>query len=306
MRLGNAGERAHVLAAAYEEGVRHFDVAPIYGMGSAEGELGKFLLGRRDQVTLATKFGIYPSPLARALNPIQGFLRGIFKISPISRRLARVGGMALMNPKRFDVGSAMQSLRRSLRELRTDYVDVFFLHEPGPKDFIDPALLPAILEQVERGAIRNIGIAGSVEHSGSIIERYAEFRQVVQIENDVLGAQVQEIDLSDVPLIITYGAIERPLVYLRGFLERQRAITREWSLDLDIDIDDPEILPRLLFGYAIESNAAGIVLFSSTQVAHVRQVVKWFHGHAEYAPKVARFVELARQGHSISHSVVLE
>ncbi len=306
MRLDNAGERARILAAAYEEGIRHFDVAPSYGMGLAEGELGKFLFGKRDQVTLATKFGISPSPLARTLNPIQSFLRRVLKISPMSRRLARAGAMALVNPKRFDAASAMRSLRSSLRELRTDYLDVFLLHEPGPSDFIDPALLPAVREQVERGAIRSVGIAGSFEHSGSIIVRHPEFRDVVQIDNDVLGAQLQNIDLSNVSLIITYGSIGGPLVHLRGFLERRRAVAREWSRDLDVDMDDPEVLPRLLFGCAIETNADGVVLFSSTQVAHVRQAVKWFHGHAAYAPKVARLMDLARQNDPISRSVVLE
>src|SRR4051812_7191906 len=59
--LPRRADRRAVLDAAYDLGVRHFDVAPMYGLGAAEPELGGFVGGRRDEVTVATKFGIEPS-----------------------------------------------------------------------------------------------------------------------------------------------------------------------------------------------------------------------------------------------------
>lgn len=306
MRQGRGSERARILAVVYEEGVRHFDVAPTYGMGLAERELGKFIRGKRDHVTLATKFGISPSRLARTLSPIQSFLRRTLKAVPVARQMARARGSAAISPRRFDAEMAEQSLHRSLRELRTDYVDMFLLHEPRPNDLIDPALQEALREQVEKGKIRKFGIAGSFEHSGHLIAYHPEFRDVIQIDNDLIGSQLQRLGVSEVPLIITYGAIERPLARLRNYLERRPEVAREWSLSLGVEILDPEVLPRLLFGYAIETNSDGIVLFSTTQVAHVRQVVTWFNDHAAYAPKLARLVELVRKEPPVLRAVISE
>ena len=41
-------------------GVRHFDVAPMYGYGEAESCLGDFLQKHRGQITITTKYGIAP------------------------------------------------------------------------------------------------------------------------------------------------------------------------------------------------------------------------------------------------------
>ena len=68
MSVGPQARRT-VLAAALDAGVRHLDVAPMYGLGAVEGEIGRFAAGRRDRLVLATKFGIEPSRVARALAP---------------------------------------------------------------------------------------------------------------------------------------------------------------------------------------------------------------------------------------------
>src|ERR1700758_4585424 len=47
-----------LLETAYDAGIRHFDVAPMYGYGEAESCLGEFLERHRGQITVATKFGI--------------------------------------------------------------------------------------------------------------------------------------------------------------------------------------------------------------------------------------------------------
>src|SRR6059058_1826376 len=74
MRAGTAARR-RLLAAALDAGVRHYDVAPMYGLGLAEHEIGRFAHGRRDRLVIATKFGIEPSRAARALAPVQRSLQ---------------------------------------------------------------------------------------------------------------------------------------------------------------------------------------------------------------------------------------
>ena len=61
-------DAVRALETAFAEGITHFDVARAYGFGRAEGILGEFLLGKRDQVTVATKFGIQPPSESPAIH----------------------------------------------------------------------------------------------------------------------------------------------------------------------------------------------------------------------------------------------
>lgn len=67
MRLPSMHERSPVIGAGRAIGVRHFDVARIYGLGAAERELGDALRGARAGVTSATKLGIEPRSVAQRL-----------------------------------------------------------------------------------------------------------------------------------------------------------------------------------------------------------------------------------------------
>src|ERR1035441_2411463 len=60
--MGAMGRResSAMLEAAFDAGIRHFDVAPMYGFGQAEGCLGEFLGRHRGEVTVTTKYGIPP------------------------------------------------------------------------------------------------------------------------------------------------------------------------------------------------------------------------------------------------------
>ncbi len=112
-----------VVDAAFDEGINHFDTADIYGRGLSEEYLGEVLRGRRDQVILATKFGM---DMGDGRGP-----RG-------SRRYA------------------MRAVDASLRRLRTDVIDYYWYHEP---DGVTPIreTLEALHEIVQAGKVRAIG-----------------------------------------------------------------------------------------------------------------------------------------------------
>lgn len=121
------GTRA-VLDAAIEAGVTFLDTADIYGksFGQSETLMGEALLGRRDQVVLATKFG--HSDLAPAL---PGGAKG-------SRAHVR------------------RAVEESLRRLRTDWIDLYQLHTPDPTTPIDETL-DALGDLVREGKVRYVG-----------------------------------------------------------------------------------------------------------------------------------------------------
>jgi aryl-alcohol dehydrogenase-like predicted oxidoreductase len=119
-RLDLRGARA-VVDAAIDVGVTHIDTANIYGGGESERCLGEILNGRRDQVVLATKFGMGEGG----------------KGSPEYVR---------------------QSIDASLAQLRTDHVDLFYYHRP---DGVTPIgeTVGAMHELVKAGKVRQLGVS---------------------------------------------------------------------------------------------------------------------------------------------------
>jgi aryl-alcohol dehydrogenase-like predicted oxidoreductase len=120
---------AKLVDAALDEGVTLFDVADTYGghPGGSEEILGEVLQGRRDEVVLATKFGM---DMGGTNGPDWG-ARG-------SRRYVR------------------RAVEASLRRLRTDHIDLYQYHRP---DGVTPVeeTLAALDELVTEGKVRYAG-----------------------------------------------------------------------------------------------------------------------------------------------------
>ena len=112
------------VAAALDAGITLFDTADVYGnRGGSEELLGAALRGRRDQAVVATKFGA---------NMDDG------SVARGSRRYVR------------------QAVEASLRRLRTDWIDLYQLHEPDPNTPLEETLA-ALDELVVAGKVRYIG-----------------------------------------------------------------------------------------------------------------------------------------------------
>lgn len=163
--MGRVGRRASLaaLAAAYDAGITFFDTARSYGYGESEALLGEFLRGRRDSVLLSTKFGILPSPaspLKRALKPAA---RALLQLAPSARQAMQRQLAAQSSPGHFSVAALHASLDASLRALRTDYVDFFFLHEPPASVLQQQDLFAALDQLVVAGKVRRCGIASQPE-----------------------------------------------------------------------------------------------------------------------------------------------
>jgi aryl-alcohol dehydrogenase-like predicted oxidoreductase len=125
-RLDTARTRA-VVDAAIDEGITLLDTAESYGgQGASELALGEVLKGRRDKVVLATKFG----GADMGYGPAAG-ARG-------SRSYIRV------------------AVEKSLTRLKTDYIDLYQLHNPDPLTPIDETLA-ALDDLVTEGKVRYLG-----------------------------------------------------------------------------------------------------------------------------------------------------
>ncbi|MDK1327461.1 aldo/keto reductase [Arthrobacter sp. zg-Y1143] len=118
-----------VVHAAVDAGITLFDVADAYGRtpGLSEEMLGKALGDRRDEVVLATKFGM----------DMQGVNGADF---------------GARGSRRYIVKAAEASLRR----LNTDWIDLYQFHTPDPLTPIEETLA-ALDDLVTSGKVRYIG-----------------------------------------------------------------------------------------------------------------------------------------------------
>ena len=134
-------QSARIVETALELGIRYFDVAPSYGMGTAEEVLGH-VTGDSKEVVIATKVGI-PRPHYSARN---NFLRTAYKsfldYVPSLKNYARRSYVSIMKKTLgktrcrhdFSDKTISNSIEESLKRLKRDSVDVLLAHEPCNSD----------------------------------------------------------------------------------------------------------------------------------------------------------------------------
>ena len=111
---------------AVDSGVNFFDTADVYGLGQSELTLGKALKGRRNDVVIATKFGVHTANGKTEYNNSPGYIE--------------------------------QALKGSLERLGTDYIDLYQVHYRDSKTPIS-VVLEKLEELRDKGYIRYFGLS---------------------------------------------------------------------------------------------------------------------------------------------------
>ena len=181
-------ESLRTLDRALEMGIYFWDTADMYGPHTNEELVGKALKGRRDQVVLATKFGIQSDP------------DDIFKRT--------------INGRPEYVKSACDA---SLQRLGTDYIDLYYQHRVDNDTPIEETV-GALKELVEAGKIRHIGLS---EAGPQTIERAHAVHPITALQTEYsLWSREPEDEL--IPTLKRLGIGFVPYSPLgRGFLTGQ-------------------------------------------------------------------------------------
>src|SRR5207237_2073257 len=123
-------ESIRTIHRALDLGVTHIDTAEIYGPYANEQLVGRALKGRRDEVVVATKFGLVSHA---------GGGPGVLDSSPANIRAAVEG---------------------SLKRLGTDHIDLYYQHRVDPNTPIEETG-GALAELVAAGKVRPIGLSSA-------------------------------------------------------------------------------------------------------------------------------------------------
>lgn len=201
-------DRQALLSAALDAGYTHFDTARMYGEGMAERELGRFLGKTRQQITIATKFGIPAISAFEYFSPLMYVHRAL---GGIGRRL-----MPQLWDRRCRIltrETAEISLTRSLKALQTDWIDILFVHEPQPFDVGVLLDMAGWLErQKASGRVRYLGLAGNVHHCITVVQQTGSLFEVLQVEDSLAAREADAVTAAGWPLQITFGYLRQAAV----------------------------------------------------------------------------------------------
>lgn len=191
---------------AIDLGVTFFDTAELYGNGHNEEVLGKAVKDRRDEVIVATKFGL---------------------------RLAEGGGVTPPNGKPEYLKSACDE---SLKRLGVDVIDLYYAHRIDPTVPVED-MVGAMADLVHAGKVRHLGL--SEAGAGSIRKAHAVHPiTAVQTEYSLWS---RDVEAEVIPTCRELGVGFVPYSPLsRGFLTG----AFEKAEDVVVDGDTRSFMPR--------------------------------------------------------------
>lgn len=242
-----------LVSLAMELGANLFDTAPIYG--ESEVLLGEALSGiERDAYLLSTKF----------------------------RPLDDEG--AVLEESHLD-----ESLERSLRRLKTDHIDLFFLHAVPPPVFdqVWDTFGTALHRAKERGLIRQVGVSEAYvndhTHQTAIDAIATDAVDVVMVGYNLLSPSARELVLSEAEdrgVGIVVACAIRKVISDPDLLEQViENWKREGLLDesipshgaLDWLLDEAPSVTSAAYRFASQADEVSCVLTGTSSPGHLRQ-----------------------------------
>ncbi|MCU1565762.1 MAG: aldo/keto reductase [Pseudarthrobacter sp.] len=169
---------------AVDSGVSFIDTADIYGGGSNEELIARLLKERRDEVQVATKFGLVGLP-ADGYTDIRG-----------------------------DAGYIRQAVDRSLQRLGTDVIDLYYMHR---RDLRVPIVetVEAMAELVQQGKVKHLGLS---EVTAQELEEASAVHPIAAVQSE-WSIWSRDVERNVVPAAAALGVGFVPYSPLgRGFL----------------------------------------------------------------------------------------
>src|SRR5688572_5089803 len=152
------GEWLELLRRVLSLGIRHFDSASVSAQGNSEQLIGRAVQGCRSEVCVATKAGQRLTATQTFAARFKTPLRFLAKhCSSVRARVAKQRQAGLNSC--FEPGFLQRSLEQSLMRLRTDYVDIFYLHGPSVEVLGRDDVLWCLHRMQASGKARALGVS---------------------------------------------------------------------------------------------------------------------------------------------------
>jgi aryl-alcohol dehydrogenase-like predicted oxidoreductase len=181
----DADEARATLERALELGVTLFDTADVYGLGENEKFISPFVKAHRDEVVLASKFGIFRDPA-----------------EPTKRVI------------RNDTPYIRRAVEGSLRRLDVDVIDLYYMHRRDVNIPIEETVA-AMAELVREGKVKHLGLS---EVTGGELRAAHAVHPIAAVQSE-WSLFSRDIEAGVVPAVRELGVALVPYSPLgRGFL----------------------------------------------------------------------------------------
>lgn len=235
-----------VIRRALDLGVTLFDTADVYGPFTNEGILGRALEGRRADGVIATKVGLLVGPS---------------------------GGYPLIRDARPQ--RILREVDGSLRRLRTDVIDLYYLHRVDPKVPFEEQW-GALASLVQAGKVRAIGLS---EATLDELERASTIHPVAALQSELSLWTREPLD-DVVPWCREHGAAFVPYAPLgRGYLTG--TVTAPGFDAMDFRATNPRFTPE-----AIQANRRIVEVVRAVAERHgatpAQVAIAWVLGRGEH------------------------
>ncbi|MFF1894322.1 aldo/keto reductase [Streptomyces sp. NPDC058206] len=163
-------ESIRTIHRALDLGVTHIDTAEIYGPFHSEEIVGRAIKGRRDDVVVATKFGLVSHS---------------------------GGGPGVVDSSAGNVKAAVEG---SLKRLGTDHIDLYYQHRVDPNIPIEETV-GALAELIAEGKVRHIGLS---EAGPATIRRAHAVHPVAALQTEY-SLWTRDVEAEILPLLREFG-----------------------------------------------------------------------------------------------------
>ena len=192
---------------ALDLGVSHIDTAELYGPFTNEELVGRALVGRRDSVVLATKFGL----------------------------MSHVGNAGPVDSSAASIRIAIEG---SLRRLQTDHIDLYYQHRVDPAVPIED-VIGTLSELIAEGKIRHIGLS---EAGRETIRRAHAVHPIAALQSEY-SLWSRDADDGTLDLLRELGIGFVPYSPLNRGLLAGTLRTRDQLEETDWRLTNPRFLP---------------------------------------------------------------
>jgi aryl-alcohol dehydrogenase-like predicted oxidoreductase len=280
--LGRTGRRDSLtaLAAAYDAGITFYDTARSYGYGACEGLLGEFFAGRkRESVLLCTKFGILPASSGGWKQRLKPLARAAIGVFPGLRSVARRQAADQFVPGQFSVATLRSSLETSLRELKTDYVDILLLHAAPIGALAQDDLMEEMERMRDAGKLRIAGISGEQDVIAAAFAQRPPVLQTAQFALNVFNMEFSGATAKAAPSMFLVA--NHPFGGRDGVSECRERIARmrmssalPESLRMKLAADDDLLLPEVVLNSILTGTGISVVIPAMMQPKHLRSNIQ--------------------------------
>lgn len=299
-------EIINTLSMAFERGINFYDTADIYGQGESEIIIGKAFKGKRDKVILATKGGFLLSRKGSVAAKVKPLIKPFIRLAkPFKETISKTVLAARSNElsQSFSSVYLRQAVEGSLRRLKTDYIDLYQLHEPPSSVILNEEVVSTLELLKSEGKIRCYGIGCEYPEDAILAAQNPGFSSV-QVELNLfcqssiatifpnlkdtrigfIARQPYASGLIFKALSKSYDNLDIPSKYLKS-INRFKA-----GFEFD-DVQSSDALAKIALQFVLQFQEVDLVISGIRKPEHLEQYLNFFESSEISSETLVNFID---------------